>query len=279
MFRPFLGLIAGITGVALLNVAKAESVDDCLRLAKSDDLAPSIRCLQPLAEAGNVEAEWRLGAAYRATDRFSRDMAQSVFWTEKAAEGGDHRAQRSLAEIYQRGDGVPADLSLAFKWYRIASDGADEIAEYELARMYLEGSGTPRDAQQAIFWERKVADQGGERSEIAELDLAGIYLHGDGVSMDYQKAAGWYRKAASAGSPIAYLDLARMEDQGLVSGADPLETYEYYSIAFAWLRNQGMQASFVDAIAKRRDIAASKLSAEQKAEADRFTNWREPSVH
>lgn len=272
------GLLAAATGVAFYGVATAGTLADCNAASRVGDGAAAIRCLEPLAKAGDPKAESMLGVQYGVINEPTYDAQKSAFWTRKAAEDGDLSAQVMAGYMYRRGDGVPKDLSEALKWFRTAAERGDQHAEDELARMYFKGWGTPRDMGQAIVWERKAADQGGSGATMAELSLGEIYRRGLGVPEDDAEAVRWFRRAAEQGSPIAYLYLAEMDENGLGGPADPLGAYEGYSIALTWLQNQHSPENVTSPIAQRRDTVAAKLSSAQKADADRFVREHQGEV-
>lgn len=268
------GLIArvlvAVMGAALCSAAAANPYQDCAGPLRQLDGAAAIRCLQPLAEAGDPQAEKLLGVVYGTVNDPIYDPEKSAIWVRRAAEHGDLEAQGWVGGLYEDGKGVPKDLAEAVRWYRIAADRGDQRAQFELGRMYFKGIGTPRDVGQAISWERKAADQAGPLRMMAEVSIAGIYLVGDGVPQDYAEAARWFRRAGEHGNPSAYLSLAAMDEKGLGGPPDPFEAYVGYSIGLAWLQNLHYPAQVTDRIVRHRDDVAAKLTAAQKAKADRF---------
>ena len=59
------------------------------------------------------------------------------------ADQGDVKAQFNLGVMYQLGQGVPQDYAEAAKWYRLAADQGFAPAKFNLASMYIKGQGVP----------------------------------------------------------------------------------------------------------------------------------------
>jgi len=278
--RSIAGLLVGVVGAVLCGgIAAADPLEDCMRVTRTGNGPAGVRCLEPLAQAGDPQAELRLGEQYGVVNESTYDPAKSAIWLRKAAEQGQIDAQVMLAYAYREGEGVPKDMVEAMRWYRTAADRGDQRAQSDMGLMYFKGWGTPRDVGQAISWWRKTADRGGPLASFAEGSIASIYLKGDGVPQDYAAAAHWFRKAAEHGDPSAYLSLAQIDEKGLAGPADPVEAYVGYSIALAWLHGSNGAGQVVDLIAKHRDDVAAKLTAEQIATANRLIRERRASIH
>ncbi len=276
---PLTGLLIGVIGSAVLSTAAAgETLNECLAKDRSGDAAAAMRCFEPLAKAGDAEAEFQLGMSYGGLNAPVHDPRKSEFWLKKAAEQGAIDAQVMLGDLYRQGEGVPKDLTEAVKWYRLAADRGDQMAEFELARMYFEGWGVPRDVGQAIAWERKAADQEGPLRTVAELSMATAYFKGVGVPQDYGEAARWFRRAAEHGSPTAYLTLAQLDEKGLGGPPDLFEAYVGYSISLSWLQARASPAKITDVVAKHRDDVAAKLTPEEKTKANDFVRQHKGDV-
>src|SRR5438105_1740916 len=78
----------------------------------------NIASLEKLAEAGDPEAQTKLGLAYHDGDGVTADDWKAADWLRRAADQGDGVAQNSLGILYQSGHGVPKDLAQAFAWFR-----------------------------------------------------------------------------------------------------------------------------------------------------------------
>src|SRR3954470_10681335 len=86
--------------------------------ASSSAKHASIASLQKEAEAGDAEAQTKLGIAYRDGIGVRTDDDKAVTWLRKAAEQGNPAAENALGVQYHTGRGVPKDLEQAFQWYK-----------------------------------------------------------------------------------------------------------------------------------------------------------------
>src|SRR2546430_6986624 len=74
--------------------------------------------LQRRAQAGEPEAQYILGIAYRQGGALLvQDEVQSARWFRNAAESNFQRAEIALADAYMFGRGVPQDYREAARWY------------------------------------------------------------------------------------------------------------------------------------------------------------------
>lgn len=83
-------------------------------------------------------------------------QAQEVHWRiedlHKQGEAGDVQAQFKLGELYERGAGVPHDWAEAARWYRRAAIQGYGPAQAELGYLYRFGLGVPEDPVEAYLW-------------------------------------------------------------------------------------------------------------------------------
>lgn len=88
--------------------------------AKKYDAA--IAELQPLVSAGDGYAKWKLAQLYLAGHGGS--VSEGVSLLQQAAEAGEPEAQSRLGVLYAKGEGVPQSDTEAYKWLSLASRGA-----------------------------------------------------------------------------------------------------------------------------------------------------------
>jgi len=85
----------------------------------------------PLAELGDVEAQYNLGVMYDEGAGIIQDLVTAASWYHKAAEQGFMDAQTNLGMMYYYGQGMPRDHLEAARWFkRAASQGDQEAANY-----------------------------------------------------------------------------------------------------------------------------------------------------
>jgi TPR repeat protein len=85
----------------------------------------------PLAELGDVEAQYNLGVMYDEGAGVEQDFAAAAAWYLKSAEQGFVDAQTNLGLMYYNGQGVARDHNEAARWFsKAASQGDQEAAEF-----------------------------------------------------------------------------------------------------------------------------------------------------
>jgi TPR repeat protein len=93
-----------------------------------------------------------------------------------------------------------------------------------------------------------------------------MYFAGRGFSLDYREAAKWLRLAANADDPQAQVGLSLMYSQGQGVPQDYVRAHMWANLAAANGNTDG---------AKLRDGAASKMTPNQIAEAQRLASeWK-----
>ncbi|MDY0872761.1 SPOR domain-containing protein [Dongia rigui] len=108
-------------GLALAFPASADlAAAEAAIAAKKYDTA--IAELQPLVSAGDGYAKWKLAQLYLAGHGGS--AAEGVSLLQEAAEAGEPEAQSRLGVLYAKGEGVPQSDTEAYKWLSLASRGA-----------------------------------------------------------------------------------------------------------------------------------------------------------
>jgi TonB family protein len=115
------------------------TVQNAYRAEQQGDYATAYALLKPLAEQGNVAAQYSLGLFYRNGTGVARDDVQSVMWFRKAAEQGHANAENNLGLMYIDGRGVPKDFSQAEIWFERSALSGSAFGESNLGLTYLRG--------------------------------------------------------------------------------------------------------------------------------------------
>ncbi|MGV7230061.1 MAG: tetratricopeptide repeat protein, partial [Nitrospirales bacterium] len=68
------------------------------------------------------------------------------------AQQGDVKAQFNMGILYEKGQGVPQDFQEAFRWYYLAAAQGDASTQNVLGMLYEYGQGVPQDYPQALYW-------------------------------------------------------------------------------------------------------------------------------
>ena len=186
----------------------AQGADAVLREAGEaygkNDYERARRLVQPLAEAGNSEAQFYLGALYNLGEGVEEDYGKAHEWYEKAAAQGYAAAQNGLGDLYKYGLGVKGDDDKAHEWYEKAAAQGYAAAQYNLGLSYY----VDDKYDKAREWFEKAAVQG---NAFAQLWLGYLYEDGRGGKRDYDKARQWYEKAAAQGNIDAKKGLQRLQ--------------------------------------------------------------------
>lgn len=111
-----MGVLAATITPAQADLAAAEAAI----AAKKYDAA--IAELQPLADAGDGYAKWKLAQLYLAGHGGS--AGEGIELLKQAAEAGEPEAQSRLGVLYAKGEGVPQSDVEAYKWLSLATRGA-----------------------------------------------------------------------------------------------------------------------------------------------------------
>lgn len=115
----------------------------------------SLIFLQPVAEAGNVWAQARLGWMYESGLGIAKNYDLAIQWYEKAADQGDMVAQQSLGQMYRYGKydgGVKKDYVKALKWFRLSAEQGNRMSQQHMGDMYKQGLGVKQSDIEACFW-------------------------------------------------------------------------------------------------------------------------------
>jgi TPR repeat protein len=148
---------------------------------------------------------------------------------EAAAEAGDAEAQFKLGALYANGKGVKQDSHTAAKWLRKSAKQGWVAAQTLLAWCYAGGNGVSQNAAEALEWYSKAAEQG---DIDAMSSLADLYLEGKpGVEKHPSAALNWYEQAANLGHPKAQYMLGKLLAEGEVVAQNDEAAFQWLSLA------------------------------------------------
>ena len=148
--------------VAIAVSVSAQDFNRGVDAYRSGDYATAMNEWRPLAEQGNMVAQYALGVMYDLGEGVSKDAKQAVKWYSLAAEQGYALAQYALGVIYERGAGVTLEPKEAVKWYRRAAEQGYALAQYALGVMYDNGLGARQDNVLAHMWYNLSAANGSD---------------------------------------------------------------------------------------------------------------------
>jgi TPR repeat protein len=109
----------------------------------------SLQLLQPLAESGNSDAQYRLAVQYQAGLGVVQNELQAYHWMRKAAEQDHGLALHGLGIMYLYGECVKKNEREAAAWLKRAARQGLAGSMATLASMYEQGLGVDRDVAKA----------------------------------------------------------------------------------------------------------------------------------
>jgi len=162
--------------ITLLNLslapAIAADIQKGLDAYLNGDYATAMREWTPLAEQGDLSAQYNLGLLYESGLGVAQDAFEAVKWYRRAAAQGDASAQYNLGVIYDEGHDVPQDYAEAAKWYKLAAEQRDASAQSNLGVLYDNGRGVPHDHITAYMWFSIAASQGNKLAHKNKDEIA-----------------------------------------------------------------------------------------------------------
>ena len=129
-----------------------ESVQKGRLAFEKGDYGTALQIFTPLAEKGDLLAQFNLAKMYREGKGVSKDYKAAVKWFNLSAEQGNALAQYHLGVAYSFGLGVVPDYEIALKWYVKSAEQGNAFAQHHLSLLYYFGNGVPEDKKYAYMW-------------------------------------------------------------------------------------------------------------------------------
>ncbi len=117
------------------------------------DLARARALYRQAAEAGQVDAAFRLGTMDRIGLGTAPDPARGMIWIRRAAEKGNAHAMNDLGYALFTGTGAPRDPKSGLAWLRAAATMGESHAAQTLGARLLGRTGVLA-REHAYFWLR-----------------------------------------------------------------------------------------------------------------------------
>ena len=146
-------LLGGVLAVLLVSGVACKQPPSVQAPAQTETAptAPTdVAALRVKANAGDADAQHKLGVSYDNGQGVPQDFTQAVGWYRKAAEQNNAVAQSLLGTMYQYGQGVPQDYVESHKWFNLAASRVSAEKQKE----YAEG----RDAVAALMTPAQLAE-------------------------------------------------------------------------------------------------------------------------
>jgi uncharacterized protein len=202
---PLLRFATAFALAVAAGTALAGPLEEGQEAYQEKDYVKAVELWRPLAQAGDREAQYRLGVMYAEGRGIGANDAEAALWFERAAEQGEAMAQYNLGASYVEGAGVRKDMAAAAKWFRRAADQGIPLAQLNIGLLYASGDGVPQDNIEALKWIDLAIfalPAGGVRSDAARAvaDIA-AKMDSEQVQEARSRERGWKAKAEPAPPP------------------------------------------------------------------------------
>ena len=165
--------LAALTG--WLGKAAAEEGSDKFFLGYTDYLKKDFKNAffywKPLAEAGNVNAQYFLGIMYLNGQGTKKNWAEASKWFQASAEQGDVGAQFLIGEMNLKGMGLAQDYQKAGSWYKKAAEKDYPDAQYRLGEWYAKGKGGEKNLILSYVWLKLASANGIQAGDVKRKQL------------------------------------------------------------------------------------------------------------
>jgi len=247
---------------AFAGAALAGDLDVAHEAIKSGEYERAVKILEPLAEKGDVTAQYNLGQCYFSGWGVQKDWKKAERWLRaSAAQGhewakvllghtvdglGKHEeavriyrwaaakglaaAQVRLGQMYRSGLGTPADLREAYRLFGLAAAQGDAGGQAELAQALGIGNAVvKKDVAKALELARASAKQGNAKGQ----SLLGMMLwEGWGVERrDPKQAIKWWLRAAAQNETYSMTMLGQAYETGRGVEPNADEAFKWYLLA------------------------------------------------
>ena len=164
-------VLLGLVMTVSAQTVMADDMDKANEAFERADYAAAAGYLRPLAEAGDVMAQMRLGVLHHDGLGVDQDDAEAIRWWRKAADQGYADAEYAVGLCYDHGRGVSRDQAEAARWYEMAATQGHAEAQASLGLLHAFGEGMSRDLVLAWLWLSLAAGQG---NDTARETLAAV---------------------------------------------------------------------------------------------------------
>ncbi len=187
-------------------------------------LGETLKELEAKAQAGDGEAQFKLGVRYSTGDGVDKNPPKAVYFWQLASEKGSANAQNNLAFAYYEGIGIEKNPKKAFELWRKAAEKGDPTHVNNLAFAYRDGIGTEINTKKAYALWLKNAEEGHAGSQNM---VAFAYEEGIGIEKNPDLAKKWFYRAAENGNISAIKTLAVSYELGTLFIKDLQKSFEF----------------------------------------------------
>lgn len=198
--------------------AGAQTVKAGIEAWQSGDYAAAVRSWRPLAEAGDADAAFNLGQAYRLGRGVPISLAAAQTWLERAARQDHLDAQATLGLLlFNNGNRVGG-----LRWLKAAAEQGEPRSLLVYGTALFNGDGVVRDPVLAYAYVSRAAAQGlaPAKATLAEMDkLIPLEQRRKGVALAQGMA-----KTARVDPPLAAKPAAKPSAKPAAPAQAPAKT-------------------------------------------------------
>ena len=179
--------IFACASLSLAAPASAQSVKAGIDAWQRGDYVNAVAIWRPLAEAGDADASFNLGQAYRLGRGVLVDLGTAQTWLERAAQKDHPDAQTTLGLLlFQNGNQAEG-----LRWLKLSAERGDARAMLVYGTALFNGDSVPQDPVLGYAYVSRAAAQGLEpaRNTVAQMDeIMPLAQRKKGVALAMQKA-------------------------------------------------------------------------------------------
>ena len=186
-------VFALLFALATAGATQAQSsIQNGIDLVQQGRAADARTLFLEMAEDGNAEAMYHLGALHHSGLGGPEDLKQAIGWYRKASMAGVPEAKLALGSLLFNGKGTAKNFSEALTLFSEAAESGLIAAQYNLALMHAAGLahskeyGADEDRPRAYKWFTIVLAQLDEGAERAMVEEGFAVLKGE---MTYEEIA------------------------------------------------------------------------------------------
>ncbi len=154
---------AGVLSVALVVAVAVPACADWAEVQRAfadGDAVALIAALQPLAEAGDAEAQFNMGILHDTGQGVPQDYQEAARWYGRAGEQDHAIALYNLGLLHFEGKGVELDRVKALDLYRRSARHGDADALSSIGYMFLRGIGVEENQLEGLAYFLLAAERG-----------------------------------------------------------------------------------------------------------------------
>lgn len=188
---------------------------DLINASKEEQALP---ILIKLANAGNPKAQNQVGLMYQygyvINQQSTIDLVKAKYWLEQAVNQNYPVAIHNLAALIYKEATTDGEFETALNLF-IKAATLNHYESYNfIGNYYNEGLIYPKNFKKAVE-NYKIAAV--KNNASGQFNMGQAYYYGEGVDQDYKVAFDWYQKAANQGYDLAYIQLSRYYEKGLLA--------------------------------------------------------------